>query len=205
MHCDPPYAPTPPDFSPRPSPAAGRTTPAKSPQKRGGRFPAPPPPSRPSTTSAEWRSSPGSSCVAAEHWQPVRPPACRLRQLTGAQSIAVIFVPDSDCLEPELFLTGKHLRESFHTQAAHSAHWPVDSTASSTLYSRAAAAGAQVEAQAAHQAEMGRRGGGGGGGNHTHARTHARREGGFASWLRACAAPPPPPPGPGGGGGTGVL
>ena len=29
---------------------------------------SPPPPSRPSTTSAEWRSSPGSSCVAAEHW-----------------------------------------------------------------------------------------------------------------------------------------
>ena len=95
-----------------------------------------------------------------------------------------------------LFLTGKHLRESFHTQAAHSAHWPVDSTAPS----RAAAAGAQVEAQAAHQAEMGRRGGGGGGGNHTHARTHARREGGFASWLRACAAPAPPPLARSGGG-----
>ena len=43
----------------------------------------------------------GQFQAAAKHWhprQPVAPPACGLRELTGAQSIAVIFVPDSECI-----------------------------------------------------------------------------------------------------------
>ena len=63
---------------------------------------SPPPPSRPNTPSAEWRSSPGSSCVAAEHWQPVRPPACRLS--SQAQRRSVIGTPVHRRLEKMILL-----------------------------------------------------------------------------------------------------